>query len=392
MQPSSPEAPSLAQFAFDALRRGDARTARAAFERVSASGRANAAIELGLAYACRQLGDNAGALAAADKALTAEPRDPRALIVKADCLAALGDARSASAFYSFATKVVPADAQIPPDLRSELARAQSMCARYAKEFEAFLLERVARGAGDGASSPRFRQSIDILLGRKRVYFQQPNTYYFPELPQVQFYERRLFPWLDRLEAATADIQAELAEVLAQDAPFVPYIEADPKRPRTEQSGLQGNLDWSAFYFWKFGELVAENAARCPRTMAAIAGIPLTRVPNRSPSVLFSQLRAGARIPPHCGLVNTRLIGHLPLIVPKGCALRVGNDTREPIEGKAWLFDDTIEHEAWNNASTTRVILLFEAWRPELTDDERSLVSAMFEAIDAYTGNKPAWSI
>jgi aspartyl/asparaginyl beta-hydroxylase (cupin superfamily) len=71
---------------------------------------------------------------------------------------------------------------------------------------------------------------------------------------------------------------------------------------------------------------------------------------------------------------------------------VGNDIREPIEGKAWLFDDTIEHEAWNGSDRARVILLFEVWRPELTEEERALVAAMFEAIDAYSGEKPAWSI
>jgi aspartate beta-hydroxylase len=71
---------------------------------------------------------------------------------------------------------------------------------------------------------------------------------------------------------------------------------------------------------------------------------------------------------------------------------VGNDIREPVEGKAWLFDDTIEHEAWNGSDQVRVILLFEIWRPELTDEERALVAAMFEAIDAYSGQKPTWSI
>ncbi|TMI04610.1 MAG: aspartyl/asparaginyl beta-hydroxylase domain-containing protein, partial [Betaproteobacteria bacterium] len=58
------------------------------------------------------------------------------------------------------------------------------------------------------------------------------------------------------------------------------------------------------------------------------------------------------------------------------------------EGKAWVFDDTIEHEAWNDSDRTRVILLFEIWRPELTLEERALVSAMFEAIDEYGGGQP----
>jgi len=147
--------------------------------------------------------------------------------------------------------------------------------------------------------------------------------------------------------------------------------------------MLNNPEWSAFYLCKHGAIVPENTARCPKTLSALADVPLARVRNRSPAILYSLLRPGARIPPHTGEVNTRLICHLPLIVPDKCSFRVGNDTRAPVEGRAWVFDDTIEHEAWNGSDRTRVILLFEVWRPELTLEERALVSAMFEAIDAY---------
>jgi aspartyl/asparaginyl beta-hydroxylase (cupin superfamily) len=116
------------------------------------------------------------------------------------------------------------------------------------------------------------------------------------------------------------------------------------------------------------------------------------IKGRTPSVLFSLLRPGAAIPPHHGFVNTRLICHLPLIVPDGCAFRVGNDTRPWREGQAWAFDDTIEHEAWNRSDQTRVILLFDIWRPELTGEERAQVAAMFEAIDDYGAGGEAWSV
>ena len=87
-----------------------------------------------------------------------------------------------------------------------------------------------------------------------------------------------------------------------------------------------------------------------------------------------------------------MICHLPLIVPPGCSLRVGSETREWVEGKAWVFDDSIEHEAWNRSDQTRVILLFEAWRPELSTKERDLVTAMFGAIDGYSEAKQAWDM
>jgi aspartyl/asparaginyl beta-hydroxylase (cupin superfamily) len=343
----------------------------------------DAATYLGLAAARARIGDHRAALAAVDQALALQPRNLRALIVKADQLAAIGDARSASSFYRAAVDAAPAPHEMPAELRDEVARATALCERYATAFETFLRERLSVREGS-----RFSESLDILAGRRKVYFQEPRHYFFPGLPQTQFYERAAFPWLESLEAATADIRAELLEVLKQDASFRPYVERNSRLPHTDAQGLLDNPAWSAFYLWKHGELVPENAARCPKTLAAFADIPLAWVKSRSPSVLFSLLRPGAHIPPHTGEVNTRVICHLPLIVPPNCSLRVGNETRAVVEGKAWVFDDTIEHEAWNESRETRVILLFEIWRPELSTEERALVSAMFEAIDSYGASAP----
>jgi aspartyl/asparaginyl beta-hydroxylase (cupin superfamily) len=88
------------------------------------------------------------------------------------------------------------------------------------------------------------------------------------------------------------------------------------------------------------------------------------------------------------MLNARLICHVPLIVPEGCGFRVGNETRRWEVGKALIFDDTIEHEAWNDSKEDRLLLIFDIWRPELSEVERKAVTAMFEAVDAYQG-KPA---
>jgi aspartate beta-hydroxylase len=273
-----------------------------------------------------------------------------------------------------------------------MARARAACDRYAASFEDFLRERIGREALAGKAGSRFAESLDILVGRKQRNVQQPRYYYFPGLAAIPFQERAAFPFLDAVEAATDDIREELLQVLAQPDAFRPYIQSDPGRPRREQAGLLDNPAWGAFYLWRDGELVEQNAARCPRTMRALEAVPLCTVPNRSPSVLFSLLQPGAHIPAHTGMVNTRLICHLPLVVPGRCVFRVGNETREWAEGSAWVFDDTIEHEAWNPTDRTRVILLFEIWRPELSTAERELVTAMFAAIDAHSGEKPQWEI
>ena len=380
----------LVQQAIEALRRGDAAAARDRFQQIIAAGAGDASVWLGLALALGRLGDGPGKLTAIDRALALEPANLRARIMKADHFTEAGDARAASAFYAAVVRNAPPPDQLPPDLRAEVARARMMSQRYAADYEAFLREKLAGQGFDPLG--RFAQSLDLMFGRKRIYLQEPKHYYFPELPQIQFYDRDQFPWLDALEAATDDIRAELIEVMKDGAAFTPYLESRPDRPYKDVHGMIDNLDWSAFYLWRNGAPQEENIARCPKTAAALAGAPLATIEGRTPSVLFSLLRPGAAIPPHNGFVNTRLICHLPLIVPDGCTFRVGNDIRDWKEGKAWVFDDTIEHEAWNRSTETRVILLFDVWRPELSEAERAQVASMFEAIDAYGGQAEDWTM
>jgi aspartyl/asparaginyl beta-hydroxylase (cupin superfamily) len=377
----------------EALRRGDLAAARESFERVAAAGGADINVWLALAGSCGRLGDLAAAHAAADKALALDARNLRALLIKADLCAHEGDSRAASAFYTNVVRLAPPATQLSADLRADIERAHAMCQRYAREFEGYLVGKLAAsGFSERPSTARFARSLDLLFGRRQIYLQQPTYYYFPELPQIQFFDRALFPWLDKVEAATAEIRAELMQVLADEAAFKPYVQSDPRRPRNPDDRMLDNPEWSAFYLWKDGAPVPGNAGRCPKTLEALADVPFPRVPQRSPSILFSLMKPGAHIPAHNGFVNTRLICHLPLVVPPGCQFRVGNEVRDWVEGKAWVFDDTIEHEAWNRSDRTRVVLLFETWRPELTAEERDLVRAMFEAVDAHGGEKPAWGI
>ncbi len=382
----------IAQEGMHALQAGNPQQARACFEKLVEARYADASIFLALAYACKSMQDATAAAGAIDNVLLLEPQNLRALLFKADQLAEAGDRRAASAFYVAAIKAAPPAGQVPADLSQALAQAQAFCDRQTGELETILQAALADHGVDQPGAARFNQSLDILFGRKQIYLQEPRYYYFPGLPQVQFYPRDMFPWLDKVEAMTAEIRHELDEVLRQHAAFQPYVQGDPLRPRHDPSGMLNNPDWGAFYLMKDGNVVEENAARCPRTMEALREVPLARVGNRSPSILFSLLRPGARIPPHHGFVNTRLICHLPLIIPPQCGFRVGNETRQWVEGKAWVFDDTIEHEAWNLSNETRVILLFDVWRPELSALERDLVRAMLEALDRKDGGDQTWGM
>ncbi len=120
------------------------------------------------------------------------------------------------------------------------------------------------------------------------------------------------------------------------------------------------------------------------SLQALREAPIPHITGRSPMALFSMLKPGMHIVPHTGFLNTRLICHLPLLAPPGCRLRVGNEVRIWEEGKMLLFDDSIEHEAWNEGSETRVVLLFEIWRPEIGEADREALTVLYEHIAAYS--------
>lgn len=373
---------ALVRGAATALQRGEAAQARQSLEQVTATGRGNIQIWLLLALACKGTNDVAAEEHAVDAALKIDPANIRALILKGDCRAAGNDTRGATSFYERAIGLAQGK-QLPADLAREVARAEALSKAASAEYRAYLEEWIGRGPAIGGE--RFRTALDIMFGEKQIYLQQPTIFYFPGLPQIQFYEREQFDWIAEVEAATDAMCEELSELLATEEGFRPYLTTNGDRPRTEFHGLNDNPEWSTMHLFENGGPVDVNVARAPRTYEALIKAPLCHITTRAPTIMFSLLRAGARIPAHTGQINTRLICHLPLIVPEGCAFRVGNEVREWEVGKTMIFDDTIEHEAWNEGPDDRVVVIFDIWRPELTLDERQAVVTMFEGIDRYGG-------
>lgn len=373
------------------LAEGSAVEARDIVRALIDAGHVTAAVEGCHAQALRLTGDDEGAEAAADRALSLDVREARALCVKGDILSARGELRDADAYYGGLLRVLEGAASLDADLRAGLTRARALRQRVTGDMMQ-TLQGELRGAGfsEERSHPRFRHALDLALGRKALHMPQPKAFYYPELPASQFYPRAAFPWLDRIEAATDVMLGELNGVLGREnESFSPYVQTMPNMPRRPGDLLIDSMDWSACFLWRDGQETA-YAARCPQTMAALADAPLCRIKGRSPQVSFSQLKAGARIPPHHGYVNTRLVCHVPLIVPEGCRFRVGNETRHWKRGEAWVFDDTIEHEAMNDSASDRVILIFDIWHPALSEEERHLVGTLLEAMDAYSPNPATW--
>jgi aspartyl/asparaginyl beta-hydroxylase (cupin superfamily) len=314
----------------------------------------------------------------------AAPASLAELLDRGDDFASAGDVKAAASFYQAALKGAQqsrvADARTLDRLRGAQAFLQSRGA----DFRAALERAVASvDPEDARAKIRLGHALDMLKGERSIYPQLPSVFYYPYLAQRQFFERDELDWAARIESATPAIREELAALLGEGADFRPYVETDPNRPERDFHGLNDSRSWTALYLWRDGRRIEDNAARCPRTMEALNAVPLSRIGSRTPSVFFSRLEPGAHIPPHTGMLNSRLVCHLPLIVPEGCWLRVGNETREWREGELLIFDDSIEHEALNPSGDVRVVLIFDIWRPELGEAERQGISAIFDAIDTF---------
>ncbi|MCA1661562.1 MAG: aspartyl/asparaginyl beta-hydroxylase domain-containing protein [Novosphingobium sp.] len=236
---------------------------------------------------------------------------------------------------------------------------------------------------DETESRRVGAFVDLALGKRRVFHNQCAGVYFPFLPADEFFDRRHFPWLSELEAGTAAIRGELELLLTEgDALLRPYVRLDEGTPENVWSALDGSLDWGSCFLWEYGEPNPAILKRCPETAALLERLPLQRLPGRAPNAFFSLLRPGKVIPPHTGVTNTRAIIHLALDVPPGCGFRVGGETREWTEGRAFAFDDTIEHEAWNRSDRRRAVLIVDTWNPHLSEREREAVATYFASSDS----------
>lgn len=377
----------LAAAGMEAMRRGDPKRARALFEQALAAGAADRQILFALAVSCHAMKDVAATHAAVDAILKQDPYNIRALMMKADCYAGQGDGRAAASYYTAAVSLAPAPDTLPPEIASEIRRAQKAIADQASAMLAHLRSALAEvGYDEKTSSARFTESVEMLAGVKKRYIEEPKSYYFPGLPDRGYYEREMFDWAGALEAATDDIAAEFAAAFDEPGAFEPYVRAAQDRPNLKRHKLLDNPDWSALYLWRYGAL-EEIAARFPKTVEALRSASLDHVQGRAPLALFSRLAPGTRIEAHTGLINTRLVCHLPIVVPGRCYLRVGNETREWKRGELLVFNDTIEHEAWNDSDEPRVILLFTVWRPELTEDERRLAAVVSASALSFGGGQ-----
>jgi aspartate beta-hydroxylase len=370
------------------LRIGKPAQARELYRRAIAIDAKSKVLWLNLAAACRSIGDTAAEGEALENALALEPRYVAALLHKADLLERLGKPMAAIQMFEAALASIAPGEPIPQHMAPAIAHAREIVAANARALEAFLereLEPVRR-LHPGEDQHRYDACRDILLGKRRAYSSLPKDSFFPYLPAIEFFPREHFPWLGILEEATEDIAAEaLAVFRGRSADFSPYVNFPPGTPLDEWASLNHSMDWSVYSLWHDGTPVPAHQAACPNTSAVLARLPMCDVPGYAPGAYFSVLKPRTRLPPHTGTTNTRSIVHLPLVIPEGCRFRVGSQTRSWQKGKAWVFDDTIEHDAANDSDQIRIVLIFDVWNPLLTGVERDLVRAMTVARGRFYG-------
>jgi aspartate beta-hydroxylase len=368
------------------LARGAAEQAHALFVRATSADPNHPSLWANLASSLKALGRRSEEMDAIEKALELEPRHLSALLQKGAYLEQSGDPRNAARTYQNALACIAPGAEAPPAIREALARAKSLVDADLAALTAALEEPLAaiRARHGGERERRVDLCLDTLMGKRKTFHSQPTWMYFPQLPAIEFFERKDFPWLDAIEAASGEIRAELLRVLVADREGLqPYIDFPASMPLDQWKDLNRSRRWSAYFLWNQGEPNAGHLARCPVSARVLETVPRCRIAARAPTAFFSILDGDTRIPAHTGVTNTRLTVHLSLIVPPGCGFRVGATTREWVPGEAWVFDDTIEHEAWNPSDTPRAILIFDIWNPLLTPAERDLIQTATEVYGRY---------
>jgi len=352
---------------------GDLSRAITLLERAAEADPSEAQLWLKLAALRRASRQPAKALEAVNRALALAEFDFMALAMRAMLIEKLAPEQAGEAWANALAQRPAGD--VPAQMAEVLAKGELVRDRWIAEREAKLERATATMAAatpdEAARIARFRSNV---LRKTKVYHSEPTHFAFPGLIEREFHQRSDHPWLTEVEAATDTIAAELETVMAAErAELVPYIQYEQHVAMAQWRELNQSRDWTAIHLLQNGRTIEANARHCPRTMALLARLPQPDIPGAGPNAMFSLLAPHATIPPHVGINNARLVCHLPLIVPEGCWFRVGAETRHWRRGEAFVFDDTIEHEAANPTDQLRVVFIFDLWHPGLSEVERDAV-------------------
>ncbi len=386
------DAASRNQAALRAMAAGDLASAEAALREAVILDKSSVSAWLNLAAVRRQRQDFDGAFNAIQEVLTLDSRNFPALLMSASLLDKEGRAVPAALAYGAALSNAPPDERLDAATLKAIERGRVVHGAYTRQLNEHVRARIvdAEDRCTPVERRRIGAFIDTTLRTRKRIRQEPLEYFYPGLPAIAFYERSEFPWIAEFESATTGIGQELVDIIRDDQPgFAPYIHYDRHMPLDQWRELNHSPRWSAYHFFEKGRPIEDRFRRAPATIAAVSRLPQAEVALRSPCAMYSALAPKTRIPPHTGVANFRLVVHLPLIVPPGCGFRVGGELWEWHVGEALIFDDTIEHEAWNNSEEPRYVLICDVWSPRLSPEERTAIAGIIAATDAFNGTDPS---
>ena len=387
--PDNVEALNVA--ALIALRNGETKRSLELLDRSVSLNPADPVTQHHLGLAQEAAGNLEAAAAAHRAALQAAPQLHVARLHLGRALEQLGHKHEAIVQYARAL----ADAQqqgrwlnpdtTPAALRGAIEHAVLAVRSDRREaFQQILARLTARyGAADMG---RVGKCLRIYFNEEQPVYpdprQQPTFLYFPDLPANTYLNLAKCPWIPALEAQTAAIREEMLALLPSAQGRERVFTSD-ELELVNLRGLDVAPTWNGYYFYRHGERRADNCLACPRTAAALEAVPLAHVREHAPEVLYSVFTPGTHLLPHRGVTNTRLVGHLPLLVPDDCVLNVGGEPHHWQEGRVVVFDDTYEHEAWNRSAKTRVVMIFDIWNPYLTEAECAAVTDLIGDIGDF---------
>jgi len=193
---------------------------------------------------------------------------------------------------------------------------------------------------------------------------------------VTFFDPQSYPWVAPVEGDWKAIRKELDALLVRREEIPNFQDLSEK-----QKVLTEGEQWKTFFLYGYGLEAEQNCARCPETVRILKRIPGMK------TAMFSILAPKKHIPPHRGMWKGMLRYHLGLIIPGpsgSCRIRVGKDIRTWEEGKSLVFDDSHEHEVWNDSDSYRVVLFVDVVRPLIFP--LSLVNRAVIWITAHTSS------
>jgi aspartate beta-hydroxylase len=341
-----------------------------------------------LGVALQRLGEHAQALACQDAALALIPDYAEALRDRGEALAALGRVPEALASYQAALAEAPDDAPLQLGLAGALeASGQDEAAfvhwRNAAALDPGQAYRLSEALGryaqrHPAKAQGGMQRLNQYIGTFLTNQAGARMGVYPGLTSAPFHDAARLPGALALERNHAAIAAEIEGLAAREF-------------QAEAEGLMERGSWDVFLFYERSRKNEENCARCPTITRVIENSSTVR--TQAGLLYVSKLSPGTHIRPHLGPTNVRLRCHLGIRIPDGdCGLKVGGETRVWEEGRCIVFDDSLEHEAWNHTGEDRIVLIIDFWHPDLTPMEIAYLEGLhrFASFQAVSLNR-YWS-